>query len=83
MLGEFVDDYTVCTPEPKKRRRVPLLANIILTPDLLCRRLCDAAERNNSDSRVGRPRLPDQDVGHAQTDWQVSRFAPLVLLERS
>lgn len=82
MLGEFVDDYTVRLP--------PLLSLFSLpwTPrlsrdadpaDLLRRRLCHASSRYDSHSRIGRPRLPDENAGYAQTDrktrngcWMVS-----------
>jgi len=38
----------------------------------MCGRLCDAAERYHRHCRVGRPRFPDEDAGHAEADRAVS-----------
>lgn len=68
MLGTFVDEYTVQVSclDPF---RWPCSVNLSLR--IGRRRLCYAAIRYNRLRRVGRPCLPDEDVGDAQADWEV------------
>ena len=72
MLGEFVDDYTVRQLMCGLRVRNGQ-ANCA---DLVCGRLCDAAERYDRYGRIGRSRLPDENAGHAEADGTVSISLP-------